>query len=89
MRTSWLWTGGLALAVGGIALGWTLAQPTAQAQMMGGMGGAQITMAAAAVGNGSHAWAIDPRTSLVLFCSATTGAKPVCTAAPLPGTANR
>jgi hypothetical protein len=75
------------LALGGAALGWSLADRPAQAQMMGGS--APIHVSATAVGTGSHAWAIDPRTSQVIFCTSTTGGKPACTATPLPGSATR
>ncbi|MEX6724171.1 hypothetical protein [Parapedomonas caeni] len=69
--------------LGGVA-GTMLAQQPVQAQMPAS---GAIHVAATTVGTTSHAWAVDPRTSLVIHCVATqpTSASFTCQSAALPG----
>ncbi|QCI80080.1 hypothetical protein E6W36_12870 [Hankyongella ginsenosidimutans] len=46
-----------------------------------------LNVAATTVGTTSTMWAIDARTSQVLFCSAQVGAAPSCKAVAMPGAA--
>lgn len=60
----------------------------AEAQSFGVGGGGPLHVASSGVGNVSHAWAIDPRTSLVIHCvSSGTKAEFQCDTQPLPGMA--
>lgn len=60
----------------------------AEAQSFGVGGGGPLHIASSSVGSASHAWAIDPRTSLVIHC-VSSGAKAEfeCESQPLPGMA--
>jgi len=84
--------GNLALGAGCLAFGvavFLAAQDRpAEAQSFGVGGGGPLHIASSSVGNVSHAWTIDPRTSLVIHC-VSTGAKAdfQCETQPLPGMA--
>lgn len=83
------WLRGLVIGCVGTALGvagaLTLADKPAEAQSMA-MG--PVHVAASTTGNASHAWAIDPRTSLVIHCvSQGTNSAFDCKSSPLPGMA--
>ena len=84
--------GKLALGIGCLAIGAGVFlfshDRQAEAQSFGVGGGGPLHIAASSVGNASHAWAIDPRTSLVIHCVAT-GDKAAfqCESQPLPGMA--
>lgn len=76
----------VAAALGSVALGsFLLARQPAQAQAYSP---AQTNMAVATVGGFSHAYAMDTRMQQIVFCKAGAAeARPVCTAVPIPGTA--
>lgn len=70
-----------------VALGYLAGQPRAQAQYGGGGG---VTVSATQADGGSHAWAVDPRTSQVILCATDAQAtKITCRSAPMPGSAMR
>lgn len=84
--------GKLALGIGCLAIGAGLFlvsqnQP-AEAQSFGVGNSGPLHVAASSVGNASHAWAIDPRTSLVIHCVASGDKSDFqCESQPLPGMA--
>lgn len=74
-------------AVIGAAVSLAVHDRPAEAQSFGG-GGGPLHVASSNAGSVSHAWSIDPRTSLVIHC-VSTGPKAefVCDTQPLPGMA--
>ena len=82
----------LALGVACVAIGAAVFlaanDRSAEAQSFGVGGGGPLHIASSGVGSVSHAWAIDPRTSLVIHC-VSSGAKAEfqCETQPLPGMA--
>lgn len=86
------WSGklafGAACAVIGAVGSLAVQDRPAGAQNFGGMGGGPLHVASSSTGSVSHAWSIDPRTSLVIHC-VSTGPKAefVCDSQPLPGMA--
>ncbi|MCH8684960.1 hypothetical protein [Pedomonas mirosovicensis] len=86
------WFGKLALGAACVAFGAGVFlishERPAEAQSFGVGGGGPLHVAASSVGNTSHAWAIDPRTSLVIHCVAEgVKAEFKCASEPLPGMA--
>lgn len=78
----------LAGLIAAVALGYLAGQPRAQAQYGGG--GGAVTVSATQANGGSHAWAVDPRTSQVILCATDAMAtKITCRSAPMPGSAMR
>lgn len=76
--------GALALIAGAALL--TDAPSRAQSPF-GAQGAAPLNVAATTVGTTSTMWAIDARTSQIIFCSAQVGAAPTCKATAMPGAA--
>lgn len=79
---------GAVCVVIGAAVSLAIHDRPAEAQSFGVGGGGPLHVAASTAGNVSHAWSIDPRTSLVIHC-VSTGAKAEfqCDSQPLPGMA--
>lgn len=76
---------GAVCAMIGVAVALAVSDRPAEAQAFGG---GPLHVAASTAGNVSHAWSIDPRTSLVIHCVSTgTKAEFVCDSQPLPGMA--
>lgn len=76
---------GAVCAVVGLAVALAVGDRPAGAQAFGS---GPLHVASSTAGNVSHAWSIDPRTSLVIHC-VSTGAKAEfeCASQPLPGMA--
>lgn len=79
---------GAVCAVIGAAASLAVQDRPAEAQSFGVGGGGPLHVAASTAGTVSHAWSIDPRTSLVIHCvSSGTKAEFECASQPLPGMA--
>lgn len=61
--------------------------PSRAQSPFGAQNAAPLNVAATTVGTTSTMWAIDARTSQIIFCSAQVGAAPTCKATAMPGAA--
>lgn len=78
------WIDGTTGLVGGIALG-AIAVLFVQSDARAQIGAtSQIEIASSAIGNYSHAWAVDPVTRQIVHCRADNGSIRECKALPLP-----
>lgn len=61
--------------------------PSRAQSPFGSQNAAPLNVAATTVGSTSTMWAIDARTSQIIFCSAQVGGVPTCKATAMPGAA--